>query len=157
MTNRLNRTMFELESARHPIRLAFTDGDDFPRIVSLWFQYRNGEFYCATHESAWVIEQLRARPKVGFEIASNTAPYYGVRGTATVEIYPMDNDLLLQQLLQHYLGSTDTDFARRLLSRSKSELVIRIKPLKQSSWDYRNRMEGAIDPSVQPSQLDAAC
>ena len=149
MNNPIQQASFDLETTRKPLRLAFTDGDGFPRIVSLWFQYVDGAYFCATHESAWVIEQLRARPNVGFEISSNSAPYYGVRGTATAEIYPMADDPLLENLLKRYLGTTSSDFARRLLSRSDSELIIRIQPLKQTSWDYRTRMSGAIDSSVQ--------
>lgn len=153
MDHNTQQQAFDLETTRNPLRLAFTDGDGFPRIVSLWFQYIDGEFFCATHETAWVVDQLRQRPKVGYEVASNTAPYHGVRGTATVEVYPMDEDPLLERLLQRYLGSANTDFARRLLDRSESELIIRIKPLKQTSWDYRRRMEGAIAPAVQNTEL----
>ena len=149
MNNQIQLATFDLETTRKPLRLAFTDGDGFPRIVSLWFEYTNGEFFCATHETAWVVDQLQARPKVGYEVASNTAPYYGVRGTATVEIYPMADDPLLARLLTRYVGNTTSDFARRLLDRSESELIIRIKPLKQTSWDYRERMSGAIAPSIQ--------
>lgn len=152
MNSPIQQPGFNLEKTRKPLRLAFTDGDGFPRIVSLWFQYVDGDYFCATHESAWVIEQLRARPKVGYEVASNTAPYHGVRGTATVDIYPMADDPLLESLLKRYLGSTTSDFARRLLGRSESELIIRIKPLKQTSWDYRTRMTGAVDSSVQATE-----
>lgn len=133
----------DLENIRTPLRLAFTDDDDFPRIVSLWFLYIDGVFLCATQESAWVVRHLKARPRVGYEISSNTVPYFGVRGTATVEIFPMGEDPLLERLIKRYLGATDTDFARRLLKNSDSELIFRIKPLKQSSWNYRQRMEGA--------------
>ena len=149
MSNPIQQPSFDLEKTRKPLRLAFNDEDGFPRIVSLWFEYREGEFFCATHESAWVIEQLRARPKVGYEVASNTAPYYGIRGIAAVDVYPMADDPLLANLLKHYLGSTTSDFAQRLLGRSESELIIRIKPIKQTSWDYRTRMSNAIDPSIQ--------
>lgn len=151
MNSQIQPATFDLTTTRKPLRLAFTDGDGFPRIVSLWFEHTGGEFFCATHQSAWVVEQLQARSKVGYEVASNTAPYYGIRGTATVEIYPMADDPLLARLLTRYVGNTSSDFARRLLDRSESELIIRIKPLKQTSWDYRERMSGAIDPSLQAS------
>lgn len=134
----------DLDNSRIPLRLAFNDDEGFPRIVSLWYQYCDGDFLCATHEDSWIVKQIERRPEVGFEIAANEPPYFGIRGTGTVSVYPMDGGPLLDDLLGRYLGNCDSSFARFLLSRKDAELVLRITPIKQTSWDYSKRMEGAL-------------
>lgn len=128
---------------RYPLRLAVVDETGFPRIVSLWFQYVDGELYCATHKDAWVVKQLMRSGNIGFEIASNEPPYHGVRGTGVASIYPMGDQPLLEQLVERYLGNTESDFARWLLARQASEFIIQIKPIKESFWDYSDRMATA--------------
>ena len=41
-----------LDSAKIPIRLACIGADGFPRVVSLWYRYDAGNFYCVTHRDA---------------------------------------------------------------------------------------------------------
>lgn len=139
---------FDLENCRIPLRLAFIDGNEFPRIVSLWFQYANDCFLCATHKDSWIAKQLKQHEKVGFEIASNAPPYQGVRGTGTVDIFPLNEAPLLEELVSRYLGDNESDFAQFLLKRKEDELVLRINPTKLSSWDYSDKMQGAIKPSL---------
>lgn len=141
---------FDLDNCRIPLRLAFVDGHEFPRIVSLWFQYTKEGFLCATHKDSWIVEQLKRRSKVGFEIASNTPPYQGIRGTGTVDIFPLKEEPLLEDLVSRYLGDNKSEFAQFLLKRKKDELVLRINPIKMSSWDYSNRMQDAVKPSLYP-------
>ncbi|MFT5691236.1 MAG: hypothetical protein ACI92E_000562 [Oceanicoccus sp.] len=139
---------FDLANCRIPLRLAFVDSNEFPRIVSLWFQYTNDVFLCATHKDSWIVKQLKRSSKVGFEIASNSPPYQGVRGTGTVDIFPLSEGPLLEELVSRYLGDGESEFAHFLLKRKKDELVLQINPTKLSSWDYSNRMQGAIKPSL---------
>ena len=132
----------DLEQCCYPIRVAVQGLDGFPRIVSLWFKYQHGRFYCVTHQSAWILRQLKVNTRVGFEIATNFPPYKGVRGVGHVELKPLQDDLL-EQLINQYLENTDSDLAQWLLSRKHNEVVIRISPDHLSSWDYSDRMEGA--------------
>jgi hypothetical protein len=134
----------DLDNNPIPLRLAYNDNDGFPRIVSLWYQYCDGEFLCATHKDSWVVKHIKARPEVGFEIAANKPPYFGIRGTGRVSVYPMGDQPLLDDLLSRYLGNLDSDFAKHLLRRKDSEVVLRISPIKQSSWDYSKRMKSAL-------------
>jgi nitroimidazol reductase NimA-like FMN-containing flavoprotein (pyridoxamine 5'-phosphate oxidase superfamily) len=131
----------DLHDWRYPIRLAVQSEDEIPRIVSLWFMYKQGSFYCVTHQSAWVLRQLQKHPQVGFEIASNSPPYKGVRGTGKITLSPLQDDLL-EQLIARYLNNTDSDLAQWLLSRKAEEVVIKLLPLTISSWDYSRRMAG---------------
>lgn len=130
-----------LHQQRCPIRLAVNGAQGYPHIVSLWFQYQQGEFYCVTAKSAWLVAQLQRDGRVGFEASTNAAPYKGVRGTGLCELEPLQGSLL-QDLITHYLGGCDSKLARWLLSRQGNEVVIKITPQQQSCWDYTERMQG---------------
>ena len=132
-----------LNSATLPIRLSTVAGDGFPRVISLWFLYRADKLYCVTHQSSKLVGLLRKNPRVGFEVAPDAPPYYGVRGQGTAELQPLGEDPALKQLVERYVGDTESSFARWLLSRSAEELIITIVPHRLYSWDYRERMAGA--------------
>lgn len=136
----LQNSPIDLETARLPIRLALVDADGAPRIVSLWFRWQDGRFFCATHQSAWIVTQLRRNPRVGFEVSSNEPPYRGIRGTGRVRLRPMGNDPLLKELTGHYLGDSNASLTNWLLSRQQQEVVLEITPQKASCWDYSKRM-----------------
>ena len=144
----LDHSPIDLSTCREPIRLAVIDQQGSPRIVSLWFQYCDGHFYCATHESAWLVTQLRRDPRVGFEVSVNSPPYKGVRGSGIVELERLGDGLLLEELIQHYLGKTGSRLSDWLLSRQHQELIIKVTPTRVSCWDYSPRMAGSIDGSM---------
>jgi hypothetical protein len=134
----------DINESRIPLRLAYEDEEGFPRIVSLWFEYCDGDYLCATHADSWIVKHLKARPKIGFEIATNEPPYIGVRGTGSVAVYPMADQPLLDDLLARYQVKADSEFGKFLLRRKDTEMVIRITPIKKSNWNYTKRMEGAL-------------
>lgn len=146
---RLDRDRVEafLQTSRYPVRLGCLGGDGYPRVVSVWYLYRNGQLYCATHRSARLISYLRDAQRVGFEVAPNEPPYYGVRGTADVRITQLGDDPVFDQLIEKYLGDAHSTLARWLLSRRSDEMLLAITPRTLSSWDYRERMR---DVSVAP-------
>lgn len=129
-----------LAAAAVPLRLACVGDDGFPRVVSLWYRYEAGRFYCVTHRSAKLFGLLQRDARVGFEIATNDPPYLGVRGQGAVELAPLGDDATLQKLLHRYLGGVDSGLGSWLLSRSDQELLISIIPHRLYSWDYRERM-----------------
>jgi len=123
-----------------PLRLACLDRDGCPRVLSLWYLWRDDALWCATRPEAWVVERLRADPRCGFEIAGDAPPYRGVRGKGRAELLPERGEALLGELVDRYLGGRDGRFARWLLARSAGEMAIRIVPTRTSSWDYSRRM-----------------
>ncbi|MCB1698932.1 MAG: hypothetical protein KDI34_22135, partial [Halioglobus sp.] len=90
--------------------------------------------------SSKLVQLLRKEPRVGFEVAPDAPPYHGVRGQGTAEMQPLGNDTALQQLLERYVGDTETRLSRWLLSRSAEEVIITVMPHRLFSWDYRERM-----------------
>lgn len=109
-------------------------------MLSLWYRYEDGAIRCSTAESADVVRYLRRDPGVAFEISTNEPPYRGVRGNGTAEIDHDPDKELLRNLLDRYLGTTDSQLARRLLDEKRSEVTITIAPNVVYGWDYTDQM-----------------
>jgi nitroimidazol reductase NimA-like FMN-containing flavoprotein (pyridoxamine 5'-phosphate oxidase superfamily) len=129
-----------LSDAKLPVRLSCVASDGFPRVISLWFLYRSNKLYCVTHQSSKLVRMLQQNPRVGFEVAPDAPPYRGVRGQGMAAMQPLGKDPALRQLLERYVGDTESGFSRWLLSRSPEELIITVTPHRMYSWDYRERM-----------------
>jgi len=123
-----------------PLRLACTTSTGWPLVLSLWYLYRDGALWCATSPRALILRHLEHDGRCGFEVAPNEPPYRGVRGQAQAVLIRGAGGGLLEQLIQRYLGTTDSPLARQLLSRATEEVAIRLTPTRVSSWDYRRRM-----------------
>ncbi|MEE4662034.1 MAG: pyridoxamine 5'-phosphate oxidase family protein [Halieaceae bacterium] len=132
-----------LDDTTFPLRLACVASDGFPRVVSLWYRYQQGSFYCVTHRDSKLTKLLRRNHKVGFEVSPNEPPYYGVRGQGLVTLAEQGGAAMLQEHLQRYLGGTESGLAQWLLSRAEEELLVQVQVTRMFSWDYRQRMEGA--------------
>lgn len=130
---------FLLQSA-FPMRLACVASDGFPRVVSVWYGYSEGNLFCVSHQSSQLVSLLERSNKVGFEVAPNEPPYHGVRGQGTVSLGSDAEGRVLADLLQRYLGDTRSPLADWLLSRAADEVLITIAPTRLFSWDYRERM-----------------
>jgi nitroimidazol reductase NimA-like FMN-containing flavoprotein (pyridoxamine 5'-phosphate oxidase superfamily) len=132
-----------LDDSALPVRLSCIGGDGFPRVISLWYQYKADTLYCVTHQSSKLIKMLNKNNRVGFEVSPNTPPYCGVRGQGTAAMTALGESSLLQELVDCYVGDADSSFSRWLLSRSAEEIIISVTPHRLYSWDYRKRMSGA--------------
>lgn len=140
-----------LESIRIPLRLACTTESGWPMAVSLWFKHQNGHLICATQKSAKVVSYLKNNRRCAFEIAGDLPPYCGVRGQAIAEIDEKIGAEILEELLERYLGSTDSALARNLLTKRNDEVAIILKPVNLFTWDFSNRMQDAILPKLDLS------
>lgn len=129
-----------LRTAVIPVRLACVDGDGMPLVCSLWFLCDDDTIWCATQASAHVVRCLSDAPRCGFEIAPESPPYRGVRGQGSVSLSVRDGADVLARLIDRYLGSRDTSFARWLIERSDNEVAIRIDPHWVTAWDFSQRM-----------------
>lgn len=123
-----------------PLRLGCRSDSGWPLVASHWYLYRDGALWCATQADAAVVRYLRAEPRCGFEIATNGLPYRGVRGQARARIVPEAGAGVLGALIDRYLGSEQSAFAAWLLSRTATEVAIRLDPIRLRSWDYSRRM-----------------
>tara|TARA_B110000503_G_scaffold140532_1_gene231654 strand:+ start:10231 stop:10680 length:450 start_codon:yes stop_codon:yes gene_type:complete len=130
-----------LNNSQFPLRLACVAEDGFPRVVSVWYGYDGQSLRCVSHRSSQLVGLLQRCERVGFELAPNEPPYHGVRGQGIVQLGSDADGEVLGEMLQRYLGGTESKLGKWLLSRSEDEVLITIEPLRMFSWDYRERME----------------
>lgn len=135
-----------LREVRIPLRLSCVTPSGWPLVVSLWFVWHDGALWCATQRSARVVGHLEREPRCAFEIATDAAPYRGVRGQGLAELLPEPGPEVLERLMARYLHDPKSGFAQWLRSRSKNELAVRIRPRWVKSWNYTLRMESEADP-----------
>jgi hypothetical protein len=133
-----------MDESRIPLRLAVQDAMGCPLVMSLWYLYDDGAIWCATNAKAYVLRRLRNEPNCGFEIAGDTPPYRGVRGKGQANLYPEHGAEILKRLLVRYGVSPDSKLAASLLSKIDQEVAIRIDLGRITSWDFSQRMKGAI-------------
>ncbi len=138
-----------LDAIRIPLRLSCVTQSGWPYVLSLWYLHDAGKLYCATLESARVVEYLRNEPRCGFEVAADQPPYCGVRGRAVAEIDPALGSDVLGRLLDRYLGNRSNSLARRLLARSQDEVAIVLTPVQVFTWNYQQRMADAAPPQQE--------
>lgn len=129
-----------LDTTVVPLRLAVASPSGHPRVVSLWYLWRDDAFWCATLDRSRVARWLHLEPRCGFEVARDAPPYQGVRGCGRAALEPAHGAEILGVLIDRYLGSRETPLARWLLSRASREVAVRIRPERLSSWDFRARM-----------------
>jgi nitroimidazol reductase NimA-like FMN-containing flavoprotein (pyridoxamine 5'-phosphate oxidase superfamily) len=122
-----------------PIRLA-TNGSSGPLVQSLWFAPRALELWCCTQKTSLLTKRLERDDRVGFEVAADTPPYRGVRGTGVAHLSDKDVEATLRTLIERYQGTERTELSNWLLSRVDSEVAIRIEPRTITSWDFSHRM-----------------
>ena len=129
-----------LQDSVIPVRLACVGEDHFPRVVSVWYGYDGETFRCVSHRSSQLVGMLEQSDRVGFEVAPNTPPYHGVRGHGVATLGSDADGVVLTQMLQRYLGGTESSLGKWLLSRAADEVLITIEPVGLFTWDYRERM-----------------
>ncbi len=130
-----------LQDSTFPLRLACVAEDGFPRVVSVWYGYDGQYLRCVSHRSSQLVSILQRCERVGFELAPNEPPYHGVRGQGIATLDADGGGAVLGDMLQRYLGATDSKLGNWLLSRAEDEVLITIEPVRLFSWDYRERME----------------
>lgn len=146
-----NRIETYCRDATIPLRLACVARSGYPVVMSLWYLYEDGNFWCAVQADSKLAQHCRRNPRCGYEIAGDTPPYCGIRGTADVEIIPDAGATILGRLIQRYLQSDQSELAQWLLSRSATEVALKISPRRVFTWDYGKRMRD-IPTVTKPTQ-----
>lgn len=125
-----------------PLRLAIPGPSGFPLLVSLWFLYDEGSFWCAVQQASKVGTLLAKEGRCSFEVATNEPPYCGVRGRGRAELMPQRGREILGRLMDRYLGHGYAPLRAWLEARAETETALRIVPLQITSWDFSKRMKG---------------
>ena len=130
-------------NAKIPIRIAFTDSNNDPAVISLWYVYMNGKIFCATQKASKIVSYLKNNPICGFEIAADLPPYKGVRGKGIARVLEDKGTKVLSILIDKYLERKESKLSQFLQNNSKTEVAIEITPKRIFSYDYSQRMDGA--------------
>lgn len=130
-----------ISDTKIPIRIAFTNNDGIPNVMSLWFVQINEKIYCATQKSAKIIQYLKNNPLCGFEIAADKPPYKGVRGNGSAKILDDMGKDVLKILMKKYLGEKESSLSKFLKSNSHNEVALEITPKNLFYYDYSARMK----------------
>lgn len=136
-----------LQQTRIPVRLA-TNGSSGPLVQSLWFAPLGMDLWCCTQKTSVLARRLERDDRVGFEVAADSPPYRGVRGTGVAHLVDEGVEGILRMLIERYQGSERTNLSDWLLSRIDSEIAIRIEPRTIASWDYSSRMGGSREDTT---------
>jgi len=129
-----------LEEKKIPIRLGCLSSNGFPCVLSLWYTIIDGKIYCATNKNAKIVKYLQKNNLCGFEIASDSPPYRGIRGKGIVNINPDIGKNILIKLIKKYLGEKGTRLKKLLLENSDKEVALEIVPNQVLYYDYSERM-----------------
>jgi len=130
-----------LEQTVYPIRLGLVNASGYPFVISLWYAYSEGKFWCAVQNDSIVIKNLKKSGRCGFEIGSNKPPYMGARGQGKATLYPKQGEEKLKILIDKYLDEKNLKLSKWLISRAENEVAICIEPICIYSWDYSERMK----------------
>lgn len=133
-----------LQQITIPIRLSCATESGWPMIVSLWYLYEDGRFYCVTHKDARLVKYLEGDPRCAFEVAADDPPYCGVRGQARAALDAEKAPQILRRLLDRYLDNPEAELGQWLWRRRDEEVVICLEPVNLFTWNYGERMEGAV-------------
>lgn len=132
-----------LGNARIPLRIACRTPSERLWMVSLWFQYRDGQLHCSTSKEADVVRYLDHDGHVAFEVSTNDIPYSGVRGHGSASVTDDPEKEVLRELLEQYMDGTENALGRRLLSEERDEVTITIDPSRVYGWDFSDRSGGS--------------
>ena len=130
-----------ISDTKIPIRLAYTNNDGIPSVLSLWFVQIDEKIYCATQKSAKIVQYLKKNPVCGFEIAADKPPYKGVRGNGSAKIIDDMGKDVLEILMKKYLGEKESGLSKFLKKNSHNEVAIEITPQNLFYYDYSARMK----------------
>jgi hypothetical protein len=131
-----------LARTRIPIRLACITTTGWPVTISLWYAYIEQKLFCATQKNALIVKYLSRNSRCGFEVASDSSPYLGVRGWGQAKLNETRGSEILHILIKKYLKDETSQLADFLLRRAENEIAIEIKPVSMFHYDYSKRMNG---------------
>jgi PPOX class probable F420-dependent enzyme len=122
----------------HKAALATIDKDGFPHVVAMGYLAKDGAIYMTSYGKAQKVINIRRNPKVGvmIETGQNYADFIGVLLRGTCEI--IEDPETVARFMRELGGNQPKDAApRAAASSAPKRVVLKITPLKISSWDHR--------------------
>ena len=127
--------------------VASLNADGTPHLVTMWY-LRDGEDLCFwTYSKSQKVVNVRRDPRITVLVATGEAYEelrgVSINGTATVE---EDLDAVLafgEKVYEKHWGPIDNDMVREgVRVMGAKRVVIRVSPVKTTSWDH-SKLSGA--------------
>jgi PPOX class probable F420-dependent enzyme len=121
------------------LRLAVVGKDGIPHISSVWYLFRDGQFYISTSEDRLKVKAIRENPKVALIVDKDTLPYRGIiaEGKATLSKTKLKE--ITFAIVKRYVPKKDARNQFAELMRYP-RILIQIKPEKALDiMSYRRR------------------
>jgi general stress protein 26 len=122
----------------HKAALSTIDKEGFPHVVAMGYLAKDGAIYMTSYGKAQKVLNIRRNPKVGvmIETGQNYADFIGVLLRGTCEI--IEDPETVARTLRELGGNQPQGAApRAAASSAPKRVVLKITPLKISSWDHR--------------------
>lgn len=129
----------EILGGPHIMRLGLIDGrDGSPIVHPVWFYYENEMLFVATDTEGQKARSLRKNPSVYFVVDIVQGPPRGVRGKGIARIsddhaYATE---VTKKCVAKYLGTTESDTAKRVIEMGKESSVVEIIPKYIATWKF---------------------
>lgn len=115
--------------------LATIDPNGFPHVVAMGFYVEDGLYYMTSYAKAQKVLNIRRDPRVGLmvETGGGYAELQGVMVRGTCEI--IDDLETVRLVMNHRRGNPES--RRGSLDSAAKRVVLKVTPLKTTSWDHR--------------------
>ena len=135
------RELFELLDEPNILRLALIDArDNMPLVHPVWYYYKDGKFFVSVDREGVKAQSLRKNPNVYFliDVDPDDGPPRGVRGKGIARVVddPAYASKVTIQNVMRYLGSIETQIAKKLIEMGKESSVIEITPRYIATWKF---------------------
>lgn len=129
----------EILAGPHIMRIGVIDErDGSPLVHPVWFYYENEMFFVATDTEGQKARSLRKNASVYFVVDIVQGPPRGIRGKGTARIsddhaYATE---VTKKCVVKYLGTAETETAKRVIEMGKESSVIEIIPKYMATWKF---------------------
>ena len=137
----LSESLKEFCEKQELLRLAYTDGNGFPRVVPVWFVVIGGDYFFGTDRTSAKWKAMKRDPRAGWVIDGGSREHYkGVSATGRVEEVT-DTAMrasIYRALGEKYFGSADhPGFVELYGEADNAETVyLKLKAEHVFSWEY---------------------
>jgi nitroimidazol reductase NimA-like FMN-containing flavoprotein (pyridoxamine 5'-phosphate oxidase superfamily) len=137
----LSAGLKELCESSELMRLAYTDGRGYARVVPVWYVLMNGAYYLGTYTTSAKAKAIKREPRVGWVIDGGNKPkYHGVSfyGQALEVSDAQEREAVYRALGDKYFGTTDDPTFLEIFGKvdDAQTVYLRLTPEDGTSWEY---------------------
>lgn len=124
-----------LHSMQVPCVLSTLRRDGHPITSSTWYGFSpEGDLIIATPAARNKARNVGRDPRISILVDTRERPYSGVAIEGFGEILPDPQSLLLQAIVERYLGSEQAAQMRARLDTQEERVIIRLRPQRVRQW-----------------------